>query len=336
MVDKFLDFLIKVIQLFWPDLKKWIVRALVLAGLSLIVQPVWEPLLQSALEKYFQLRISIPETEVTGWVLLTVGVLLYLANLHVEHISKPREVRTPAPVLSLDFEDTHPFVYTEPSSAKGRAIRAYRVRVTNTGTNDLEKCIVYLHEMTSLTNPQFKNAYVPTPLVTQKQLQEGRQGGEFKLRIGQPKYIEVAWLDENLEDSEIVLRYAHRTTPNPVKRDDYILTLVAYGGGSPVSGQFRLNVDEGGFLRFQRYVPTAVSEKPWVEEAVVVDRRWPVASGFQQAMAKQGFALRWSKPDKTATRLAGGYEIMYEYGTKSHTKRQIMLRDGSILIGKKA
>jgi len=333
-VDKFLEFLIRVIQILKPDIKRWIVRIFVVSGIALVSQRIWEPYLQAALEKYF--RLNVPNTEPTGWAFIVIGIALYFVNLYVEHVSRPKEIVQPRPVIEVEFEDKDPFVYTEPSGASGHTIRGYRVKVTNTGPQDIDGCIVYLDRMSSLTEPGFKNAYVPIALITQQQRQQNRRGGEFKLRSGQPKYIEVAWLDERSVESQIVLQYENPAIPNMVKRGDYLLSLVAYGGGPPVSGMYRLCVDGGGYLRFERHSEERAGEQPWAEEIMIVDSKWPVASGFQKRMEHQGFNLRWSRPEKVPSRRTEGYEVMFEVDPKARTKRQIQLKDGSTLIGKRA
>lgn len=333
-MDKFFQFLIQVIQILRPDLKKWIVRTFVLSGIALLSQRIWEPYLQSALQQYVQL--NIPNTEPTGWVLIVIGISLFLFNTFVDHLSRPKEIAPYRPVLDLMFEPIDPFVYTEPAGASGYATRGYRIKVTNTGEQDIDNCIVYLDKMRSISEPGFKNAYLPIALITQQQRQQHRRGGEFKLRSGQPKFIEVAWLDECSTDSQIVLQYENPNIPNMVRRGDYLLSLVAYGGGPPVFGMFRLFVDDSGYLCFEPYVEQMAEERAWIEETIVVDSKWPVASGFQKKMEGQGYKLRWARPEKVPSRHADGYEVMFEIDPVTGIKRRMELKDGSLLIGKRA
>lgn len=333
-VDKFFQFLIQVIQILRPDSKRWIVRIFVFSGIALLSQRIWEPYLQAVLQQYLQL--NVPNAEPTGWTLVVIGIALYFINIYVDHLSKPKEVIPYRPAVDLTFEASGPFVYTEPAGTSGHAVRGYRVKVTNTGTQDIGNCIVYLDKMISLTEPGFKNAYLPIALITQQQRQQKRRGGEFQLRSGQPKFIDVAWLDERSADSQIVLQYEDPTIANMVRRGDYILSLVAYGGGPPVSGMYRLFVDDAGYLRFERYVEQGVEEPHWIEETIVVDSKWPVASGFQKKLESQGYKIRWSRPEKVPSRRAEGYEVVFDIDSVAKKKRRIELKDGSLLIRKRA
>ncbi len=333
-MDKFLQFVIQVIQILRPDINKWIVRTFIISGIALLSKRIWDPYLQSILHKYYQ--INVPNTEPTGWALITIGVIIYFVNIYVKHLTKPKEVIPFKPVLVLEFSQEDPFVYTEPAGATGLALRGYRVKVTNNGAEDISNCIVYLDKMISLSEPEFKNAFVPIALITQKQRQQNRRGGEFNLRAGQHKYIEVAWLDEGAENSQIVLQYEDPTTANMVQRGHYILSLIAYGGGSPVCADYQLYVDDGGYLRFENYSGKQSNMSVLIEETIVVDFKWPVATGYQKQMEEKGYNLRWSRPDKVASRCSEGYEVMFNIDQYLKKKQRIELKDGSVLIGKKA
>lgn len=71
-------------------------------------------------------------------------------------------------------------------------------------------------------------------------------------------------------------------------------------------------------------------------DSKLVDIEWPKTSGFGKEAEAAGYKIRWSEPDKVASRKLDGYEIMYEINEKERTRRKIVLRDGLILIGKKA
>lgn len=66
----------------------------------------------------------------------------------------------------------------------------------------------------------------------------------------------------------------------------------------------------------------------------LIDMEWVKASGFEDQMKKKGYTLRWTRPEKIATRELEGYEVLYEVEKK--VKRKLVLKDGSILMGKKA
>ena len=82
---------------------------------------------------------------------------------------------------------------------------------------------------------------------------------------------------------------------------------------------------------------TAPGPEPEVKELEpnVVDRDWLETSGFQAEVEAKGYKLRWSRPDRVATRELEGYEVLYQVDQKARTKRALTRYDGSILIGHK-
>lgn len=138
-----------------------------------------------------------------------------------------------------------PFEITDPGGAHGHVVRGFRVRVTNTGAKDYE-CLAKLEEMTRSDGLPFENVFLPVGLKTQHQNLQKRAAGQFKLRSGESKLIEVAYLDEGNPESEIVLQYEADTYCVP--RADYSLGLRVYGAGKPAAGRYRLYVDARGFL----------------------------------------------------------------------------------------
>jgi hypothetical protein len=119
-----------------------------------------------------------------------------------------------------------------------------------------------------------------------------------------------------------------------VKRGDYELSLIAYGGGPPVSGTCHLFVDDRGYLRFDLDAEKIGEGESWDQEVMVVNSRWPVASGFQRIMEQQGYVLRWSLPENLESRRTDRYEVLFDRDSEAKTKRRIELKNGSILIGK--
>jgi hypothetical protein len=99
----------------------------------------------------------------------------------------------------------------------------------------------------------FRNSYLPVALVTQHQQLQNRKGGEFNLRAGESKLIEVAYLNESTPDSEIIWRYEDPTYSNMVPRADYIIKLAVHGGGPGVEKTMRVYVDARGYLRLVEY-----------------------------------------------------------------------------------
>lgn len=73
-----LDFLLEVIRIFRPDQRKWIVRIFILSGIGMISTPFWQPWVEAILKKEIGLDLSY--TMIPGWVLITIGVVIYFFN----------------------------------------------------------------------------------------------------------------------------------------------------------------------------------------------------------------------------------------------------------------
>lgn len=71
------------------------------------------------------------------------------------------------------------------------------------------------------------------------------------------------------------------------------------------------------------------------EEEKVVHKDWLEVSQFGQRMEDEGYALRWSKPERIETRKLQGWEILYEIDEKKWIKYRLENSDGSTLIGRK-
>ncbi|TWO66013.1 hypothetical protein FN976_26910 [Caenimonas sedimenti] len=71
-------------------------------------------------------------------------------------------------------------------------------------------------------------------------------------------------------------------------------------------------------------------------EPKLVDMDWAKGSGFEDKMKEMGYSLRWTAPDKVASRELKGYELMLEIVKDKKIKRKLVLKDQSILMGKKA
>lgn len=74
----------------------------------------------------------------------------------------------------------------------------------------------------------------------------------------------------------------------------------------------------------------------WDEEAKLVSSDWVEKSGFRKEAEKNGISLRWSRPEKIESRLIDSYEVMYEIEKIKRVRRKLVLKDGSVLIGKHA
>ena len=166
---------------------------------------------------------------------------------------KQREPKIVEAGLTIEYCRESPYEVTEPAESSGHAVRIQRIKVKNVTNGAFDNCIVKLEEMRRADGGAFNNAFLPVGLITQHQRMQGRTGGDFKLRAGEEKYVEIAFLDETIPDSEMRLLYETNQYPNLVPRTDYILRLRAYGGVQPVQAFFRLYVSEDGYLRLKKY-----------------------------------------------------------------------------------
>ena len=80
------EFILQLLRIFYPNHKTWLVKTLVITGLGIISRPFWEPILTGLLKKYVE--VDIPNTDWVGWVLLTIGLAVYVLN---ELMGIPRE-----------------------------------------------------------------------------------------------------------------------------------------------------------------------------------------------------------------------------------------------------
>jgi hypothetical protein len=72
------DFLLEILRIFKPDQRKWIVRIFITSGIGLISSKFWQPWVEAILEKEFGIDLSY--TSVPGWILISIGLLLYIFN----------------------------------------------------------------------------------------------------------------------------------------------------------------------------------------------------------------------------------------------------------------
>jgi pyrimidine deaminase RibD-like protein len=69
-------------------------------------------------------------------------------------------------------------------------------------------------------------------------------------------------------------------------------------------------------------------------EDMLVNSIWPTKSGVQQEWERKGYQLRWSRPEKVASRRTDGWEVLYEVDKIEHVRRRITQKGGNVLIGK--
>lgn len=84
-VDK--ELLQRVLSLLFPEQRKWIVRALVITGLPMLSAPLWEPYLNAALAKYFEVSVPTPNATIGG-ILLALGIVGGIANVVLDRRDK--------------------------------------------------------------------------------------------------------------------------------------------------------------------------------------------------------------------------------------------------------
>lgn len=71
---------LRIVRIFFPEQRKWIVRVLLSASLPIICGPVWESYLNAILYHYFSIEVSTTSMEVTGWILLTISLMIFAIN----------------------------------------------------------------------------------------------------------------------------------------------------------------------------------------------------------------------------------------------------------------
>lgn len=188
-----------------------------------------------------------------GWPLWIWGIWFALfwviGTLFVRLVKLEREKE---PKFNLQYEEKPPFVITDPLRTVEPGIRLIRIRIKNEGVENLNNCLVVLESLTDKDGNE--GFFTPIGLITQHQRMQNRRGGVFNLRPDQFKYIDVAYLDERKDDSEIMLQYETVTSniqyANTLKREygPFKLRIGAYGAGQPIKKEFTMWVD-GGRLR---------------------------------------------------------------------------------------
>ncbi len=73
----------------------------------------------------------------------------------------------------------------------------------------------------------------------------------------------------------------------------------------------------------------------WEEEEERVVSDWPDKSGVKEQAGKEGIAFRWSFPEQLDSYFNAGYGILYEIDVSRCARKRFILKDGSILIGKR-
>ncbi|MCE6966367.1 hypothetical protein K6W81_21185 [Enterobacter sp. MW07] len=72
------QFFWKMFRVFFPELRKWVTRALITSGVAMLSGPLWVPYVNAFLSKYAS--IDIPDTSTTGWIFLGIGLFGLIVN----------------------------------------------------------------------------------------------------------------------------------------------------------------------------------------------------------------------------------------------------------------
>ncbi len=81
-MNKFGDFIIKIIHIFKPKLNKWIVRIFITSGIALIIpQPIIFAILDALSKLFFDKELRLNKIDIpyyiAGWVFIIIGLVLY-------------------------------------------------------------------------------------------------------------------------------------------------------------------------------------------------------------------------------------------------------------------
>lgn len=87
-MEKFFNFLLDLIKIIKPEHRKWVVKVFILAGISMLTYKVWQPYLD--LVTGIKPSITI---DVTAWVLIIIGISLFLLNRYDERHARQQELR---------------------------------------------------------------------------------------------------------------------------------------------------------------------------------------------------------------------------------------------------
>jgi len=85
-------------RLLFPQQRKWVVRVLVVAGISMLISPVWAPYVAALLETF--LGTKMPSTDAApglGILVLAMGLGVHLFNEHLERQPKASQETPPQP-----------------------------------------------------------------------------------------------------------------------------------------------------------------------------------------------------------------------------------------------
>ncbi len=79
-----------------------------------------------------------------------------------------------------------------------------------------------------------------------------------------------------------------------------------------------------------------IQDQNWDEEEEKVVSDWPEKSGLKEQAARHGITFLWSFPERLESHLNAGYEILYEIDESNGTRKKFILKDCSVLMGKRS
>lgn len=148
------------------------------------------------------------------------------------------------PRLSVVFGNSNPdFEATNPEHAEGHAIRTFRIRVDNTGTELLDHCCVSPDELIVRNSGPRKKVDLRFRFTSDK-------GDSRKLGPGEHAFVDIVEMDENDSTGFFTLCYANTDMSHRIHRSEghLQLTIKVIGGPAPVTAVYRIAVDHSGFL----------------------------------------------------------------------------------------
>lgn len=194
---------------------------------------------------------QLPVWEIAAFAALSLTLVWFFQR--IKELEKKIE-----PNIEVTYAYEEPFfvINRTPSNERGR--RYIRIKLRNTGTENIDNCLVVLEELTDKDG--HSGFFTPVGMATQHQILQKRKGGPFHLRGGQYKFVNIASMDESLDNAEIEMMYETVTAEdekmryaNGIKRElgPYSLKIAVFGGANPIYRKFKLFVGDDNTLRME-------------------------------------------------------------------------------------
>ena len=194
-----------------------------------------------------------------SWIL---GLTVFLGFATIWLLEYSVKLRNQIKALTEPKIKIHdPFYWTEPKNALGKALRTYRLRISNLSGELIKHCQVKLIDMVNKNNEptregglSFKLSIENPPAVLNAPLTQS-----FNIAPFDSKVVDIVRFNETKPDIHIHLCYATQGpidlnvyTEVPVGLCPHNLTIRAIAENSmPVDRQFKFYVDEHGILQFE-------------------------------------------------------------------------------------